>query len=71
LWFRLFDTQVLARELSQLKSTKFVSGNRLFIERLFRRLKENKMIAMRFDKLDSTFLSFIARALSNVYKLFC
>jgi len=42
---------------------------RHIIERLFGRLKENKRIAMRFDKLDSTFLSFIALALSKVYKL--
>lgn len=36
---------------------------RHIIERLFGRLKENKRIAMRFDKLDCTFLSFIALAL--------
>ena len=41
------------------------------IERLFGRLKENKRLAMRFDKLDSTFLSFIAIALAKLYKLFC
>jgi len=44
---------------------------RHIIERLFGRLKENKRIAMRFDKLDSTFLSFITLALSKAYKLFC
>ena len=44
---------------------------RHIIERLFGRLKENKRIAMRFDKLDSTFLSFIALALTKLYKLFC
>ena len=42
---------------------------RHIIERLFGRIKENKRIAMRFDKLDSTFLSFIALALSKAYKL--
>ena len=41
------------------------------IERLFGRLKENKRIAMRFDKLDSTFLGFIALALIKLFKLFC
>ena len=44
---------------------------RHIIERLFGRIKENKRIAMRFDKLDSTFLSFIALALAKAYKLFC
>ena len=41
------------------------------IERLFGRLKENKRLAMRFDKLDCNFLSFIALALIKLYKLFC
>ena len=41
------------------------------IERLFGRLKENKRIAMRFDKLNFTFLSFIALALLKLYKLLC
>jgi transposase len=44
---------------------------RHIIERLFGRLKENKRITMRFDKLDSTFLSFIALALAKLYKLLC
>jgi transposase len=44
---------------------------RNIIERLFGRLKENKRIAMRFDKLDSTFLGFIALVLFKAYKLFC
>lgn len=44
---------------------------RHMIERLFGRLKENKRIAMRFDKLDSIFLSFIALALAKLFKLFC
>ncbi|RYE19673.1 MAG: hypothetical protein EOP45_12290 [Sphingobacteriaceae bacterium] len=44
---------------------------RHIIERLFGRLKENKRIAMRFDKLDYTFLSFIALALAKSFKLFC
>jgi transposase len=38
---------------------------RHLIERLFGRLKENKRIAMRFDKLDVVFSSFIALALIN------
>lgn len=44
---------------------------RHIIERFFGRLKENKRIAMRFDKLDSTFISFIALAIAKLYKLFC
>ncbi|MCC8416315.1 MAG: transposase [Rickettsia endosymbiont of Gnoriste bilineata] len=44
---------------------------RHIIERLFGRLKENKRIAMRFDKLNSTFLSFVALALAKLFKLFC
>jgi transposase len=44
---------------------------RHIIERLFGRLKENKRIAMRFDKLDYTFLSFIALAIAKSFKLFC
>lgn len=39
--------------------------------KLFGRLKENKRIAMCFDKLDSIFLSFIALALAKLFKLFC
>ena len=41
------------------------------IERLFGRLKENKRLATRFDKLDITFLSFIALGLMKAYQLFC
>lgn len=44
---------------------------RNIIERFFGRLKENKRIAMRFDKMDHTFLSFIALAITKLYKLFC
>jgi len=43
---------------------------RHLIERLFGRIKENKRIATRFDKLDAIFLSFIALALLKAYKLF-
>ena len=41
---------------------------RNIIERFFGRIKENKRIAMRFDKMDHAFLSFIALAFA---KLFC
>ena len=44
---------------------------RNIIERFFGRLKENKRIAMRFDKMDHSFLSFIALAIAKLYKLFC
>jgi transposase len=33
------------------------------IENLFQRIKENRRLAMRFDKLDCTFLGFLALAL--------
>jgi transposase len=46
-------------------------AKRHIIERFFGRIKENKRIAMRFDKLDMTFLSFIALAVIKLYKLFC
>ena len=41
------------------------------IERFFGKLKENKRIAMRYDKLDNTYLSFILIAISKLCKLFC
>ena len=44
---------------------------RHIIERFFGRLKENRRIAMRFDKMDHSFLSFIALAIAKLYKLFC
>jgi transposase len=44
---------------------------RHIIERLFGRLKENKRLAMRFDKLDSSFIGFIALGLAKLFKLFC
>lgn len=44
---------------------------RNIIERFFGRLKENKRIAMRFDKMDHAFLSFIALAIIKLYKLLC
>jgi len=43
---------------------------RHIIERLFGSLKENKRLAMRFDKLDSTFLSFIALGLAKLLNYF-
>jgi transposase len=48
------------------KSRKNISGlryqTRNIIERIFGRIKEFRRIATRYDKLDSTFLSFIACA---------
>ena len=44
---------------------------RHIIERFFGRLKENKRLAMRYDKLDHTFLSFLFIAIAKLYKLFC
>lgn len=45
--------------------------NAIFIGRLFGRLKENKRIAMRFDKMDHVFLNFVALAIAKCCKLFC
>ena len=41
------------------------------IERFFGRIKENKRLCLRFDKLDVTFFSFFALAALKVLKLFC
>ncbi len=42
---------------------------RNIIERFFGRLKENKRIAMRFDKMDHSFSSFIVLAIAKLFKL--
>ena len=44
---------------------------RHIIERFFGRIKENKRVATRFDKLDHTFLSFVLLSIAKLYKLFC
>ena len=44
---------------------------RVAIEHCFARLKENKRIALRFDKLDITFFSFFALAYLSVFRLLC
>lgn len=41
------------------------------IERFFGRIKENKRLAQRFDKLDSTFFSFFALAAIKALNLIC
>ena len=55
------------------KSRKDISGlrykTRNIIERIFGRIKEFRRIATRYDKLDSTFLSFIACAF--IVQLLC
>lgn len=40
---------------------------RHIVERVFGRLKENKKMVIRFDKLDSSFLSFISLASLNYF----
>ena len=40
---------------------------RRHIEILFGKLKENRRLAVRYDKLDATFLAFIAIAITNAY----
>lgn len=44
---------------------------RFNIEHFFGKIKENKRLAMRFDKLDVTFFSFFALACLKVLKLIC
>lgn len=55
------------------KKKGYVSGlryqTRNIVERIFGRIKEFRRIATRYDKLDSTFLSFIACAFIMI--LFC
>ena len=41
------------------------------IERFFGKIKENKRLALRFDKLDVTFFAFFAIACIKVLKLLC
>lgn len=41
------------------------------IERFFGKIKENKRLALRFDKLDTTFFVFFLLACLKVLKLFC
>lgn len=45
--------------------------SRSAIERFFGRIKENKRLALRFDKLMSTFLSFFALAAIKSLNLIC
>jgi transposase len=55
------------------KTKKAINGlryqTRNIIERVFGRIKEFRRVATRFDKLDSTFLSFIACAF--IQQLLC
>lgn len=41
------------------------------IERFFGKIKDNKRLALRFDKLDATFFSFFALACLKVLNLLC
>lgn len=45
--------------------------SRVAIEHFFARLKENKRLALRFDKLDITFFSFFALASLKIFQLLC
>jgi transposase len=44
---------------------------RVCIEHFFGKLKENKRMALRFDKLDITFFSFFALACLKILNLLC
>ncbi len=46
-------------------------ATRSSIERFFSHLKENKRMALRFDKLDITFFAFFALACMKLLKLLC
>lgn len=46
-------------------------ATRFNIEHFFGKIKENKRLALRFDKLDVTFFSFFALASLKVLKLLC
>ena len=48
-----------------------IYNKRNIIERMFSKLKENKRIAMRYDKLDFTFMNFIIIAIIKALNLFC
>ncbi|ATW30308.1 hypothetical protein BJP41_08275 [Candidatus Williamhamiltonella defendens] len=41
---------------------------RIAIERFFGKIKENKRLALRFDKLDVTFFSFFSIACLKLFK---
>jgi IS5 family transposase len=45
---------------------KFMYKIRRYIEILFGKIKENRRLAMRFDKADTAFLAFIALALIKI-----
>jgi hypothetical protein len=57
-------------EIMKIESLTAYQASQRF-KRLFGRLKENKRIAMRFDKLDVVFSSFIALELIKSYHLLC
>lgn len=46
-------------------------GTRFGIEHFFGKIKENKRLTLRFDKLDVTFFAFFAIAYLKVLKLIC
>ena len=50
---------------------KLLYRTRSAIERFFGRIKENKRLALRFDKLTTTFFSFFALAAIKSLKLIC
>jgi transposase len=46
-------------------------ATRFHIEHFFGKIKENKRLTLRFDKLDTTFFSFFALACLKVLHLLC
>ena len=54
-----------------LEKYKPLYKTRSAIERFFGRIKENRRLALRFDKLDSTFLSFFRLAFLKDFNLLC
>lgn len=57
--------------LNPVRLDKKLYKTRSYIERFFGRLKENKRLSLRFDKLDHMFSSFFYLAALKVLKLLC
>ena len=49
-----------------IKYNKNIYRKRIKIEQLFGKIKENRRLALRFEKNDITFLSFIALAIIKI-----
>lgn len=82
-----YETSAVKSLIRHLKATPVIppKANRVFpetydkklyrtrckIEHFFSRIKEFKRLALRFDKLDSAFISFVACAILLISQLLC